>query len=307
MLCGIGLFLLLIKGKASQVDIDVLQESIINNPILFTSALLLLFPNWVIEAHKWFQLLRQHVSIDAFTACKSVLAGIGLSIFTPNRIGDFGGRVLFVQKQDRPTAFYITFICSSAQLLITIVVGSFGLLYFISQLQDFLIIKAVPTVAVLVLATDMILVILFMKIERLRRIHKWLFPKMRHRIEQFPQVSALEKIKVLFWSFLRYLLFTIQFFIIMRLLGSDIAALDSFFALSLVYLFTSFLPTSIITEVPIRGSVAFFLSSALQLQAEMAAMAFVAMWIINLFIPAVFSLLLLKEMKTLKIWKPKPA
>jgi hypothetical protein len=89
----------------------------------------LMILNWGIESKKW-QLLVNHVQRFDFTrAFKSVLAGCGVTMLTPNRIGEFGGRILFVAEEHRIKAISLSLVGSLSQLLVTLVMGCTGLLY----------------------------------------------------------------------------------------------------------------------------------------------------------------------------------
>ena len=60
----------------------------------FWLVILLAFLNWGLEARKWQVLLKPIQQINFFRAYKSVLSGLALSLNTPNRMGEYGGRIL---------------------------------------------------------------------------------------------------------------------------------------------------------------------------------------------------------------------
>ena len=63
----------------------------------FWSVIFLVFINWGFEARKWQLLVKPIQRMDFLTAYKSVLSGVTLSINTPNRIGEYGGRILYIK------------------------------------------------------------------------------------------------------------------------------------------------------------------------------------------------------------------
>ena len=81
--------------------------------------------NWSFEAIKWKILIEKIQKIKFLTSLKAVMAGITVSAFTPNRVGEFGGRIFFLESQNRTKAIVLTFLGNVAQLLVTIVVGAF--------------------------------------------------------------------------------------------------------------------------------------------------------------------------------------
>ena len=92
-----------IKGQPDlQQSIDLIKEAPYGKQAWkFWFVISLVFVNWGIEARKWQVLLRTLQPVSFFTAYKSVLSGVTLSINTPNRIGEYGGRILYVQEGKR--------------------------------------------------------------------------------------------------------------------------------------------------------------------------------------------------------------
>ena len=59
----------------------------------FLYALVLVFFNWGFEAIKWKYMIKKIEYITFSVALKSVFAGVSTGIFTPNRVGEFAGKV----------------------------------------------------------------------------------------------------------------------------------------------------------------------------------------------------------------------
>jgi len=92
--------------------------------------------NWGIEARKW-QLLMMPVQVMSFIhAFKSVLCGVTLSLNTPNRIGEYAGRVLFVEEGKRLTAVSLSIAGGIAQLIITVMAGCFGIIFLLFSKEE---------------------------------------------------------------------------------------------------------------------------------------------------------------------------
>ena len=60
---------------------------------------------------------------------KAIFSGLSVSFLTPNRTGEFLGRIIFIPKVNRIKASIITFICNYSQLLTTITIGLVSLFY----------------------------------------------------------------------------------------------------------------------------------------------------------------------------------
>ncbi|MCH8082275.1 MAG: flippase-like domain-containing protein [Proteobacteria bacterium] len=125
--------------------IKLAASQIANNSsdyLLLALVFAMMFLNWGIESVKWKFLIRKIEAISFIRSFKAVFAGTCVSIFTPNRIGEFGGRVFYLNKSDRLQATIITILGSMGQLLITFVLGSVSLLiylifYFEEGLNDY--------------------------------------------------------------------------------------------------------------------------------------------------------------------------
>ena len=131
-----GLFYSLYKqinGQPNlQQSIDLIKEAPFGSQAWkFWIVIALVFVNWGFEAKKWQVLLKTIQHITFFTAYKSVLSGVTLSLNTPNRIGEYGGRILYVQEGSRIKAISLSIAGSISQLIITLVIGCGGLVYLI--------------------------------------------------------------------------------------------------------------------------------------------------------------------------------
>ena len=127
-----------IKGQPDlQQSIDLIKEAPFGRQAWkFWLVISLVFVNWGIEARKWQVLLKTMQPFNFFTAYKSVLSGVTLSINTPNRIGEYGGRILYVQEGKRIKAISLSIAGSISQLIITLVMGCCGLVYVIYYQGD---------------------------------------------------------------------------------------------------------------------------------------------------------------------------
>ena len=98
---------------------DVLQQIKGHYSILIV-IVLMMFLNWFLEALKWQFLIKKIEEISFSRSVRAVFSGITVSAFTPNRVGEYGGRVFCLEKADRIQAVFITIIGSMAQLITTI-------------------------------------------------------------------------------------------------------------------------------------------------------------------------------------------
>ncbi len=258
--------------------------------------------NWGLEAVKWRFMIGKIERIGFFKAYYAVLAGVAVSSFTPNRVGEFFGRVFVLDQASRLEGTLITILGSMAQLLVTIITGSAALLIFIPSWPGadavlygyiFYILSAVVGGLVLVLLG------LFLNISFLSSLREKILKSRLKRLRKFFRVFAFfhsrELLIVLGISFLRYFVFATQFYLLLRLFNVPVPYPDALMLISLIYFVMAVIPTVFITELGIRGSVSLYFfgiyfSAAATLPAEINFGVFAAstlVWIINVGIPAV--------------------
>src|SRR6478735_8038026 len=88
--------------------------------------------NWSIEARKWQVLLLPIEKMSWWKCLQATLSGVAFAINTPNRIGEYGGRILYVNEGNRIPAMSLTMLGSFSQLLITMLLGCGGLIYLLN-------------------------------------------------------------------------------------------------------------------------------------------------------------------------------
>jgi uncharacterized membrane protein YbhN (UPF0104 family) len=71
----------------------------VGSPLLWNlvAVVLLMIVNWSVEAFKWKISVAKIQPISFFKAFKAVLSGISFSVSTPNRVGEYLGRVLLLE------------------------------------------------------------------------------------------------------------------------------------------------------------------------------------------------------------------
>ena len=233
--------------------------------LLMILVLVLMFLNWGIESEKWRYLMRSIERIPFWKAYQAVLTGITISSFTPNRVGEYFGRVFMLRNGSRIEGILITILGSMSQLMVTILTGSVALLAFIPLFLDhyhqyngylYILIMAV------VIALNVLLVTLFLNVGFINIWKDWVFKKRFKRFRKFFRIfgffSQKELIWVLFLSLVRYLVFSTQFFLLLRMFSVPVAYFPALMLISLIYFVMTVIPTIALTEMGVRGSVAIY-------------------------------------------------
>ncbi len=261
----------------------------------------LMILNWSIEAYKWKYLIKKIEKISFGKALKAVFAGLSVSAFTPNRIGEFLGRVFILQKANPWKAIFISFLCSMSQLIITLLMGSASVIVYIFVFyskQHLIPSSFLYLVLSLLIITDLIILSVFFNVSF---ISKWLnilikpkWRRMKGYLKVFSFFNVYELRNILAFSLLRYFVFSFQFYLLLRFFGIPLNIFEGIFLISLVYFVLSAIPSIALAEIGIRGSVAmgvfdYYFNTTLHLNvnynfAVVAASS--VLWLINIALPA---------------------
>jgi hypothetical protein len=265
---------------------------------------LMMFLNWFLEALKWRFLIRKIEDVSVVRSVRAIFSGITVSAFTPNRVGEYGGRVFCLEKADRIQAVLITVIGSMAQLLTTIMFGSIGLLFLPSYKSEFSLFFdnvsfAFPVFAFILIVLNTLLILLFLNASVLSSVLSTIpfLKKFKKYNSVFSFYSFEELLKVLGYSIARYFVFTTQFFILLQLFDVSIAYTDAFILIATMLFVISVIPTIAITEIGVRSSVALFLFGLVSSNTIGILSATFLLWVINLLLPSLIGVIFIFSLK----------
>ncbi len=312
-LLGAWLFYSLYKQIKGQPDLDQSINLIKQAPYgkqawKFWFVISLVFVNWGIEARKWQVLLRTMQPISFFTAYKSVLSGVTLSINTPNRIGEYGGRILYVQEGKRIKAISLSIAGSISQLIITLVMGCCGLVYVIFyQGDNHTLVMGLPafwlkTLLFLSCCATAITVLFYFRLSWLIKLIEKIpaAAKYVQYINVLDNFNAKLLLRLLYLSFFRYVVFVIQYILLLQVLDVSILWLNGFWIISILFLVLAIVPSFAIADLGIRGKFSTELLSFYSTNTVGIIGTTFGIWFINLFIPALAGSLLILGIKFFK-------
>jgi len=295
---------LTVKSGLEAISLDDILLCITNNFPVVILVILMMFLNWFLEALKWRFLISKVEKISVRRSVRAVFSGITVSAFTPNRVGEYGGRVFCLEKADRIQAVLITVIGSMAQLLTTIIFGSIGLLYLPSYPLDVSIFfdkvsLAYPVLAFILILLNVLLVLLFLNVSVLSNVLAKIsfLKKLEKYNEVFSFYSSNDILKVLAYSVARYMVFTTQFFILLQLFDVQILYTDAIVLIMSMLFVVSIIPTIAITEIGVRGSVALFLFGLISANTVGILSATFLLWVINLLVPSLIGIFFIFMLK----------
>jgi len=300
----------LYRQLTQQTDLEQRWQQIKNSwqSRKFLAVIFLMLVNWGIEAKKW-QLLVSHVQQFSFIkAFKSVLAGCSITMLTPNRIGEYGGRILFLNEENRIKAISLNIASSISQLLVTMVMGCGGLIFLrffshnnsnaLTVLPDFW-----GNVLIYFSISGTVLLFLFyIRLAWLVRLIEKVpaFTRVIKHITVLDEFSASQLLTILSLSLLRYLVFVLQYVLLLQVLQVNIEVGLSFWLISVFYLVMAVAPTIGFLELPVRAKASMELMKLYSTNTLGIETAALAIWLINLVIPALIGSLLILGIKIVK-------
>ncbi len=270
-----------------------LSELISAKGFNFSIFLILLFAiaNQVVEAFKWQYATRSIEKVSLTRALASVFSGISIGVFTPNNIGDYGGKILYLKDHNRGSGIVVNFITSISQLVITLSVGLLAFLFYFSKyITSQTIVLNILTYTVVVFIC--LLIHLFININRLSfyadKIK--LLSRFKKYILVFDLFHSKQVAVILMFAFMRYLIFSTQYLLIINYVDPSLSISNIVMMTSLIFLAQSILPSFAITEIMMRGSVAAFFFEHLSSDVLPIVASAFSIWILNVILPAVIGL-----------------
>lgn len=307
------IILLLVWAIYAQVfqkeDAGLLWQNFLNHfhqeNIPWLIAVIILVPiNWGFETLKWQILIKTFLKQSFLKSYKAILGGITISIFTPNRIGEYGGRILFVEAKYNWKAIVATLVGSLGQLLVLLSTGLIGTLYFvytyvgeelyILQIIFFLGIALVGIMVFGFFNIDLVVNV----ISRIPQSYK-LRRYIRH-VNVLRKYSNKDLAHSLLYAFLRYMTYSIQYYLMLKFFGIDVAFFAAITGIATIFFLQTSVPLPPVMGLLTRGQIALYVWGFFtNTNADILGASF-GLFIINLVIPALLGMILIVKINVLK-------
>ncbi len=248
----------------------------------------LMFLNWFLEALKWKFLVKGIEKISLWRAVQSVFCGLTWAIFTPNRVGEYGGRVFFLSPRRRVFGVIAMGIGAVGQMVVTNVLGAIALMWFMATYLDL----NAPVVFILCFLSFCFCAFFLLFYFNI----KWLIALLNSipflkRFKKFFLILATYRkrdLKVVFnFCLARFAVFSFQYYLTIHLLLPQLPVFEMLMMIFILFFIQSALPSLDLVDVGVRTMTATYFFSYITSQ-EIAIMAATAgMWLVNLIIPAI--------------------
>lgn len=262
--------------------------------------------NWALESLKWQRLMRHTENISFKQAFTGVLTGVSFTLFTPNRIGEYLGRIWHLSAQSRGAAVSLSVVGGLAQLFITALGGMIAYEFLwrggigIPILPDtafayfpFQWLGWTICVLLLVIYFNLGEVGSFLsRLRWLRVIQTWM--------HALVQLTKRELFKVLMLSLLRYGVFLIQYYSLFQFFGVDISLSIACITTAFVFLSMALIPAMALADLGLRGQLSLWIVGAFSANSLGIVLTTTTIWFINLILPAIVGgVLMVKRRETL--------
>ncbi|TMI92572.1 MAG: flippase-like domain-containing protein [Bacteroidetes bacterium] len=291
-----------------------LEESWLNIKASFSDArvfnfilvFVLMFVNWSLEALKWKISVHGVQPVTFFRSLKAIFSGVSFSVTTPNRTGEYLGRVLYMDEGNRLKVISLTILGSISQLLITIFFGLLGLLILRPDITSMNLSGWIEWIKNLgIIGAFIAFIVLTVFYFRIGWLVKWIdkipaIKKYIWLINELEKTDTTLLIRLLSISLLRYLVFATQYFLLFRFFGVEVNWWQGFWATAIVFFVMAVTPTIELFEVVKKMYITKEIFAIFTVNTLAIGFVTTTIWFINLVIPATIGSLLILGIKFFK-------
>lgn len=277
--------------------LGILNEAINwENTFKIVSLVILIFVNWAIEAKKWQILASKIENITFPEAYQSVLIGLSLGFVTPANLGDYAGKIWQLKSKHKAQSIGAILLGNGIQFYVSLIFGEIA--YLVVWRKE---ITIFDQILFYLIAFALILGI-FIYQYRVRIIgylpnYSWLKPFKNH-FEMMVKFDFNEIKKLLLWSILRYITFSLQFVLTLLIFKVNIHFIDLWAVSCLIFLFKTIIPAiNFISDLGVREYTALHFFSLFSVNISAIIMATFCLWFLNILLPVVFGGLLVLRIK----------
>lgn len=287
-----------------QVDIGYVRFHLnrvfsLGNFFKFFIVFLLSFFNWGFEAKKWQILASQVETVSFKDAFKSVLIGLSFGFISQADLGDLAGKMVLIKNENRKKSTGAILLGGGIQTYISLIFGTLGLAYFminvftnISVLEYIIFYSSLLGIflGIVMLYYRKNIDSLFNNFVLLAHAKPFLIILKSYSNKEIFQVFAL--------SISRYLIFSIQFLIILLIFQIELSILILMMIIFLVFFVKTIVPSvSFISDLGIRSMTSLYLFDFYKINPSIVIASTFTLWFINILLPVLIGALVFLRLK----------
>ncbi|HNU59345.1 MAG TPA: hypothetical protein PKI08_05290 [Aquaticitalea sp.] len=267
----------------TQLDLATFLQNVSANGVFsiknLSVLLLLTILNWYFEILKWQKLVASFSNITFKNALEQTLGSFTASLITPNRIGEYGAKILYFEPCKRKKAVLLNVLGNMCQLAVTALFGFWGCWSLAKTHPQFSLQK--PMLFVLC-GLAVLAIIYFISKNGSLKFKGVALHDILGYIGKTPNTVTR---KAFGFSLLRYGIFTFQFYVLLRIFGLPVGYLDAMPYITTMYLLTSIIPNIFIFDVVVKGGVAVYMFAMIGMDVISILTITMLMWLLNFVFP----------------------
>ncbi len=262
---------------------------------------LLMFLNLGFEAKKWQVLMQAIQPLSFWRSLRAVFSGQALASSTPNRVGEYVGRIVYLNDGNRLRALSLSAVGSFGQIIVTFIMGLIGLIFIytsiVGRLEDTFTLSRfwINWLIYAVSLTVIVQLALYYNLSWITRLLEKvpIIAKYSYFIQKLEDLHNKELTKILFLSFLRYVVYVVQYLLMFQLFQVEVAWWQIVSLVCVQLMIMSVVPVIALAELGIRGQLSIALFSLFSTNTIGIIAAVSGIWLINLIVPALAGSLLI--------------
>ena len=265
-------------------------------------AVLLLPLTYQVEVWKWRLAISRIVQPTYKQIVKSILAGTALSFWTPGQIGDYGGRLLFIETKKKWDVILATGVANIAQRLAIITIGGVGVVYYLFFYSD-ITGYALWITLLLYLAIAILTWFIYFNVDIvkpiLRRIR--LFNKKNEAaLETLNNFSTQELWRLLLSAASKFMIYSFQYYCLLQFFGIQGSFLTLYLLILADFAIQLVLPIPPFLRLILRGPVAIAIWAALTTNEISILAVSYGLFALNVLLPSLIGIGLMMNTNILK-------
>jgi hypothetical protein len=273
--------------QVRKIDFNSFKEIQISSLSALFLAIFLVCANQYLEFIKWNNTLNTlEIKTDLKSKIASYMSGNLTGFLTPNLIGNFIGRLFYFERRKRISLTFLTLISNTAHFVSRLLFGLIGIL-ILGLPKDFYQIDLNFLWTIIFLFSGILILgyfTLFKVSKFIFKGKKWMF-RILNEVKQKP----IYLFKQLFFSLLRHVVFSFQYFLLLLTFGLQVE-LETLFYIWQIYFWSTLIPSLWFGKLFIRESVALWILSQITPQTEIVLLSSVTLWLINQGVPALIGI-----------------
>jgi hypothetical protein len=238
--------------------------------------------NWTFEILKWKFLVEPVQGVSLADAFKQSMAGCTASLATPNRIGDYGAKILYYPLHLRKKIALLNLLGHMGQMSVTTAFGVIGLLLYTAQYDT--IFNTHMNISGMFLSVIIAIIVMGVLVHKKIAIRGFSLNQILRFASGLPIKTY---VRTLGFSIIRYLIFSFQFYYLLLLCGAELFYSEAMVLIASMYFLASLIPAFTFFDVAVKGSMAILVFAVVDISELTILYISTIMWLLNFALPSI--------------------